>query len=281
MSFTVATLDDFVKNGIRDISMKIPIHEDRCGVIHTAYKEDVDVRASVDPVQNVEIITIHDVQWKDRGRLQVLPASLLPVYAPATQLTAGPDPAWTRRRGLLLHLEPPVSAAPTSTTLSGSATSTATTISLTSVSGFRTRGFAKIESEWIYWGTITGSTLTNVVRGVGPTTAAAHSSGVTITQADLIVDYARTAKNPASDTETIDLPDICFEALVLWVCYECWLMLQNDAKAAQYLALYRDEMGRLRSELGDYLSRADEHILPYNMQTFIGRPLGAGEGMEG
>ena len=68
----------------------------------------------------------------------------------------------------------------TSITLSSTITSTATTISLSSVVGLTTTGFIKIDSETIGYTNVSGNSLINCVRGQNNTTAAAHTSGALI-----------------------------------------------------------------------------------------------------
>jgi len=69
---------------------------------------------------------------------------------------------------------------PTSVTLSGTITSTTTTITLSSVTGLAGSGFIKLDSEIIYYGYLSGTTLGNVFRGQAGTTAAAHTTGAAV-----------------------------------------------------------------------------------------------------
>lgn len=67
-------------------------------------------------------------------------------------------------------------ASSTLNSLSGS------TIALASSTGFATNGTIKIDNEYISYRSISGSTLQNITRGVGGTTAATHNNGAAITQ---------------------------------------------------------------------------------------------------
>jgi len=69
---------------------------------------------------------------------------------------------------------------PTSSTLSGAITSTATTITLNTVVGLAGAGFIRVDSEDIYYTYITGNVLGGVFRGQNNTTAAAHTSGTAV-----------------------------------------------------------------------------------------------------
>lgn len=69
---------------------------------------------------------------------------------------------------------------PAGTTLVGTITSTATTITLADASNLAGTGFIKLDNEIINYGYITGNTLYNCFRGQQNTTAAAHTTGATV-----------------------------------------------------------------------------------------------------
>jgi hypothetical protein len=65
-------------------------------------------------------------------------------------------------------------------TLSTAITSTtATTVTLSSTVGLPSTGFIQLDSETIWYGYISGNTLSNCFRGQNNTTATTHSAGVT------------------------------------------------------------------------------------------------------
>ena len=66
-------------------------------------------------------------------------------------------------------------------TLSGTITSTATSITVSSVANLSTAGFIKIDDETISYPNIVGNQLVNCARGQNNTTAASHTSGATLT----------------------------------------------------------------------------------------------------
>jgi len=74
-----------------------------------------------------------------------------------------------------------------STTLSGNITNTATTIPLTSTSGFTTSGVIAVDSEFITYSGISGSSLTGATRGVSGTVAVAHSSGAAVAENECVL----------------------------------------------------------------------------------------------
>jgi len=66
-------------------------------------------------------------------------------------------------------------------TLNGNITSTATTITVSSVANLATAGFIKIDNETISYPNIVGNQLVNCARGQNNTTAASHTSGAVLT----------------------------------------------------------------------------------------------------
>lgn len=72
------------------------------------------------------------------------------------------------------------SSLPANATLVGTINSSTTTIVLSSVSLLPSSGFIRIDSEDIYYGYITGTTLGGVFRAQNGTTAAGHNNGATI-----------------------------------------------------------------------------------------------------
>ena len=69
---------------------------------------------------------------------------------------------------------------PTSSTLDGTITSTADTITLNTVVGLAGSGFIRIDTEDIYYTYITNNVLGGVYRGQNNTTAASHTTGTAI-----------------------------------------------------------------------------------------------------
>ena len=66
-------------------------------------------------------------------------------------------------------------------TLSGTITSTDTSITVSSVANLATAGFIKIDNETISYPNIVGNQLVNCARGQNNTTAASHTSGAALT----------------------------------------------------------------------------------------------------
>jgi hypothetical protein len=69
---------------------------------------------------------------------------------------------------------------PTSSTLNGALSSTATSIPLNTVVGLPGYGFIRVDSEDIFYQYISGNTLMGVARGQNNTTAASHLTGAAV-----------------------------------------------------------------------------------------------------
>jgi len=74
---------------------------------------------------------------------------------------------------------------PTSVTLNGTITATATTITLSNASGLATAGFINIDNETIVYQNVDGNQLLNCARGQNYTTAASHTTGTAVVSANL------------------------------------------------------------------------------------------------
>lgn len=73
----------------------------------------------------------------------------------------------------------------TSATLNGAISATDTTITVNNISELTTNGFIQVDSETIYYQSVSGNQLINCARGQNGTTAAAHLSGAAITAQNL------------------------------------------------------------------------------------------------
>ena len=75
------------------------------------------------------------------------------------------------------------------TTLSAGIDNAVATIPLTSTEGFPTSGAVIIDSERITYSGVSGNDLTGATRGAGGTSAASHSSGAAVLEADVEVRF--------------------------------------------------------------------------------------------
>jgi hypothetical protein len=82
------------------------------------------------------------------------------------------------------------------TTLDGTITAEVTSLTLTSTMGFAPSGVIKIDSEQIYYGSISGAALSLLSRGYNSTTAASHTTGAGVgTSTITFNDITNTGQN--------------------------------------------------------------------------------------
>jgi len=72
-------------------------------------------------------------------------------------------------------------------TLNGTITSTATSLTLTSAASFPVNGVIKIDSEQIAYTTIAGNVLSGLTRGYNSTTVASHTTGAAVGSSSMLV----------------------------------------------------------------------------------------------
>src|SRR5882762_7988799 len=92
-------------------------------------------------------------------------------------------------------LTPTLYAPLTLTGTTAALTAATTTVPVTSTAGYAPYGRILIDSELINYTSMTGTNFNGLTRGVGGTTAAAHASGVTVSQNLCIVSSTGTAGN--------------------------------------------------------------------------------------
>jgi hypothetical protein len=88
-------------------------------------------------------------------------------------------------------------------TLSSTITSTATSITVSSVANLATAGFIKIDNETISYPNIVGNQLVNCARGQNNTTAASHTSGAVLTIQNIPAVYIWPTPNSPGDQYTL------------------------------------------------------------------------------
>jgi len=97
-----------------------------------------------------------------------------------------------------------VTSAATSS-LNGNITDSATTLTLTDASGFSSTGTVLIGTELITYTGKSTNDLTGLTRGTSGTTAAAHSSGVSVQQADAFTGWGSAAAGGVTTTTELRL----------------------------------------------------------------------------
>lgn len=92
---------------------------------------------------------------------------------------------------------------PSPTTLSANITNTDTTITVGDTTGYAPRGRIAIDSELIAYTGTTATTFTGAKRGMDGTTAAAHSSGATVSQYQCTISSTGTVSAGFGDAKRV------------------------------------------------------------------------------
>jgi hypothetical protein len=121
----------------------------------------------------------------------------------------------------------PVATNSFSTTLNGSITSSATSLTLTSASGLNVPCVLKIDSEYILATSLSTNTLSGCTRGLYGSTGASHSSGATVT-APIVASHVNqlAAEVKAIETAVSGLGGFSLSPLVFRVA-EDWFNVAN------------------------------------------------------
>ena len=169
------------------------------------------------------------------------------------------------------------------TTLNGGISATDTTITLTSVAGLPATGFVLIGTETVQYGYISGNQLLNCFRGQNNTTAAAHSTGVSVYQQNLpsvtvwptpdgsqtyqfVYWRMRRIDDAGGGARTMDVPFRFLPCLVAGLAYYLALKVENGAQRLDVLKAQYDEAWQLAA--GEDQEHASLRFVP--RQMFIG-----------
>ena len=150
-------------------------------------------------------------------------------------------------------------------TLSGTITSTVTSITLNSTIGLAAAGYIKLDDEVIYYGYIVGNVLTACSRGQANTTAAAHTTGAAVyvsnppaisvwptpdgSQTYTFV-YWRLKRNQNAGTgvNTMSVPFRFIPCIAAGLAYYLAMKLPNGIERLQVLKAQYDEAWNLASD---------------------------------
>jgi len=152
----------------------------------------------------------------------------------------------------------------TSITLNGGISSTADTITLSSVVGLNYVGFIKIGAETIGYNEISGNTLQNCVRGVDNSTPAAHLTGASVSIRNLpninvwpapdqsnfytyVYWRLRRVQDAGNGVNTQDIPFRMLPCLVAGLSYYLAMKLPNGLPRIEMLKAAYEEQWLLAS----------------------------------
>ena len=154
----------------------------------------------------------------------------------------------------------------TTLTLNGAiTTTTATTVTLSSVIGLAAAGYIKVDDEIIYYGYIVGNVLTACARGQANTNAATHLTGTAVyvsnppaitvwptpdgSQTYTFVYWRlRRNQNAGDGADTMDVPFRFIPCVAAGLAYYLALKLPNGMERLQVLKMQYDEAWQLAQD---------------------------------
>ena len=144
----------------------------------------------------------------------------------------------------------PATTDPTSTLTPNALGATTTTgFAVASNAGFLTYGYVGIESEILFYGTLTGTTgITVLQRGQCGTTAAAHSTGVTVTHLSGWFKGSRMPLEVATGTDIVELPGGFIYALQEYVLAKCSYAQEDQQTGKMHMDEFRKECQRIYAD---------------------------------
>jgi len=193
---------------------------------------------------------------------------------PNKNATGRPIQVWIDRQSGNINMS-------ATTTLSAGIASTDTTINVTSAANLATQGYINIGSETILYQNVSGNQLLNCYRGVNNTTAAAHSSGdsVTVTrlpnvniwptgvsgtQYTLIYWRLRRLNNAGDGVNTEDIPFRFIPAMVAGLAYYLSVKLEGVA-SDRIMGLKADYEQQFQLAADEDREKAPIRFVPRNM----------------
>lgn len=155
------------------------------------------------------------------------------------------DPViWTEMDGGI-YIWPRYGGTSLLTTAGSFASAAATSINIATTSQLRTYGRVKIGSEEIEYTDIAGSTIHGCTRGLNQTTAASISTGATVTQLDLEIDYVRHPVALAS-TASPEIDTAFHQYLKLYVKYLAYMQEGSYERANEMMGLWKEALEKAR-----------------------------------
>jgi hypothetical protein len=171
----------------------------------------------------------------------------------------------------------------TTVTLVGNISSTDTTITLSSTANLASVGFIKIDNETISYSNISGNQLVNCYRGQNNTTAAAHTTGASITVQNLPCVNLWPTPNPPGNQYTFvyyrlrrmqdagvggsfeqDIPYRLLPALVAGLAYYM-SMKKSEVSPDRIMMLKQDYEQQFQLAADEDRDKASVRFVPRNM----------------
>lgn len=161
----------------------------------------------------------------------------------------GPDIYVEYPQGVSLQVYPRPSTASDSTTVSGSHTSSVTTISVASATALPDRGVVLINgSEQVRYYAKSGNDLQQCVRGDGGTTAASYSGSESVKLCELDVYSVYQPADLSAGSDTTAIPTIYDEVLIQYAVGTALLKRDKYREAKFYIELAEEGFKKARAE---------------------------------
>lgn len=186
--------------------------------------------------QPVVVIDQKFVQFTSANAKQWQLRRMNEAYTIYPSRASGSQPFWYGAHKQTDHMEfyvyPTVTTSDPTSTLSSGISASDTSLTVASVTNFLSFGFVQIDSEIIQYQSITGTTLTALLRGTCGTTAATHSSSATVQHLGFWGKGPRMPLDVTATTSIVELPLAWQHIIELYVLTRC-ARTQGDWAAAQ------------------------------------------------
>lgn len=208
-SFSYDTLRRWINDAMRVMATTSPVVEDWYGI---QSQQGMDIYELPGETLSVEQL------WYDLLPCVRAPEALT-IYN--TKITSrgyyfGPHSTHAIQR---IQVWPASDRTGSTTTITADLSDTAGTISTANASTFKAFGFLSIDQEIILYRTVNaaGTSVTNLLRGQAGTVPAAHTSGATVTERNIMMKMSRLPTPIQQPEDTIEIPNGLVPLLELYV----------------------------------------------------------------
>lgn len=175
-------------------------------------------------------------------------------YTISPSRPSGSQPFWFGSHKQTDHMEfyvyPTISASDPTSTLSAGISAAVTSLQVASVTRFLSFGFVQIDNEILQYQTITGTTLSALLRGCCGTTAATHSLGATVQHLGFWGKGPRMPLEITAATDIVELPLAWQHLVELYVLERCARAQSDFAAAGVYHQGYSEQMEMILADPG-------------------------------
>lgn len=208
-AFSYDTLRRWINDSMRIMATASPVVEDWYGI---PSEQGMDIYELPTETLSVEQL------WYDLLPCVRAPEALT-IYVNKIQSRGyyfGPHSTHAQQR---LQVWPASDRSASTTTLTANISATDRTIPVASASAFKAMGFLSIDDEIILYRTINaaGTSITQTLRGQAGTLPAAHTSGVTVQERNIMMKMSRLPVAIVNATDPIEIPNGLLPLIELYV----------------------------------------------------------------